>query len=240
MWDHHSFEALTQKFPVDIDVNWDKAPSVEKYGAVNVFLVLLSVFIENSGKLLLPNRKDCSLLTIQPMKRKLCDVRKRNFTIIGYPTTSPLLLCEIDPLIFEIYFNYHLFVIVETTLRQYFPSASVMVRCQNFLQSHLTPSPGSWCGDIIPITFDWDGTFILETSSNGVPTKLRKKFRGFKFIPSIFKYFITREELPHSEKKFIENNGFEVITLTSLNKGMNQIRTLVQKFLTAQIQRMSK
>lgn len=241
MWNRSSFETLSKNVPVSINVKWDKVPSIGKYGAVNSLLVLLSFFTENSGELLYPNGKACSLLTIEPMRRKLCDVRKRNFAIVGHSTTSPLLLVAINQLLFEVYFNYHLFVQTETTYRQYFPSASIILRCRNFLQSTLTPSPGSWGSDIIQMTFDWDGTFILESSSNGVPTRLRKNFRGFKFIPSVFKYLITQQKLPLSEMKFIKNNGFrEVITTASIKPGVDQIRTFAQIFLVAQAKRLKK
>lgn len=241
MWDRSSFEALSKTVPVGINVKWDKAPSPEKYGAVNSLLALLSFFTENSGEFLYPNGKACSFLTIEPMRRKLCDVRKRNLTIVGHFTASPLLLVAINQLLFEIYFNYHLFVATETTYRQYFPSASVILRCRNFLQSTLTPSPGSWGSDIIQMTFDWDGTFILESSSNGIPTRLRKNFRGFKLIPSVFKYFITQQKFPQSEMKFLRNNGFrKVITTVSIKPGVDQIRTFAQIFLVAQEKRFKK
>ena len=241
MWDRSSFEVLSQRIPVNIDVKWDKAPSPKKYGSVNSLLILLSFFVENSGELLYPDGKVCSLLTIEPMRRKLCDVRKRNFTIVGHITASPLLLVSINQLLFEIYFNYHLFVETKTTYRQYFPSASVILRCRNFLQSMLTPSPGSWGSDIIQMTFDWDGTFILESSPNGVPTRLRRNFRGFKFIPSVFKYFISQQKLPSSEVKFIKNQGFqEVVTTTSIKFSANKIRTFIQIFLDAQAERLKK
>jgi hypothetical protein len=240
MWNRSSLEALSKNIPVGIDIKWDISPSIEKYGAVNSLLALLSFFVENSGKFLYPNGKACSLLTIKPMRRKLCDVKKINFTIVGHPTASPLLLVVISQLLFEIYFNYYLFVETKTTCRQYFPSASVIVRCRNFLQSMYTRSPGSWGSDIIQMTFDWKGTFILESSSSAIPKRLRKNFRGFKFIPSVFKYFITHQKLPPPEMKFIKNNGFEIITTASIKSGVAQIQTFAQIFLEAQVKRLRK
>lgn len=241
MWDRSSFEVLSQSIPVNIDVEWNRAPSPKKYGSVNTLLALLSFFTERSGQLLYPDGNPCFLLTIKPMQRKLCDVRKENFKIVGHSTASPLLLVAINQLLFEIYFNYHLFVETETTFRQYFPSASVILRCQKFLHSRQIPSPGSWGSDIIQMTFDWDGTFILESSPNCVPTRLRKNFRGFKFAPSVFKYFITQQKLPLAEMKFIKKQNFqEVITTTSIKSGVNNIHSFAQFFLEAQDQRLKK
>jgi hypothetical protein len=240
MWNRSAFEALSQKLSLNIDVDWGRLPSPSKYGGVNSVLALLLFLSENSGEFLHPNGEACSTLTIEPMHRKLCDQGKRNFTIVGHPTGRPLLLVAVGKLLFEIYFNYHLFVETETTYCQYFPSASVILRCQNFLWSTYTRSPGSWGSDIIQMNFDWDGTFILESSVSGVPTRLRKNFRGFKFIPSVYKYFITQQKLAQSETQFLRNNGFQGVVISgSTEAGTNEIRKFAQIFLVAQARRLN-
>jgi len=238
MWDRHSLELLSQSLPLNITVRWDKAPSSEKYLYVNTLLSALSYFKDCSASFIDIDGKPCSALTIQPLRRKLCDSEKRNFTIVGHHTSKPLLLIIYKNLIFEVYFNHHLFTETETTYKQYFPSASVILRCRNFLKGYLTRSPGSWGSDIIKMTSDWEGTFILESCINEIPVRLRKNFRGYKVIPCSFKYIITCTDIPKSEIKFLKNNGFnEIFSGYSVK---NEIFSCLEKFLTYQLGRLDE
>lgn len=239
MWNRKEFGILSEQIPFDIDVRWDTAPSQVKYGNVSSLLVVLLYFAENSGSFFHLDGSPCTNLVIQRMRRRLTDQRKRDFTIVGHNTGLPLLLIEINQLLFEIYFNFHLFVEAETTYRQYFPSASVIVRCRNFLQGIFTRSPGSWGPDVITMSYDWDGALILESSPHIISAKYRKNFRGFKLVPSRYKYLITQRKLPQSECTFLSNNGFQNILLApNATEGKRLVHNHVHSFKEAQVRRL--
>ena len=131
--------------------------------------------------------------------------------------------------------NYHLLVETSTTYHQYYPSASVILRCHNFLHSTFLPSPGSWGPDIIGMTYDWEGTFILETSLECLSTQRRKNFRGFKLVPSFYKYIIFSRKQTKSEMTFLSNNGFHNVEVyDSFADSSNWIEDKVYHFLSAQ------
>ena len=201
--------------PFEIEVAWDRAPSLAKYGHVNSLLFALTVLLDHNTRLTDPDGKLLTKLIFAPLRRKITDQNKRWFSIIGLPYVSPLLIGEYDGITLEVYFNYHFFYETETTFRQYFPGASLCIRCRNFLMGSFVPSPGSWGSDITSLTWDWDGTFIIEAGPNGVTSAARKNFRGFKYIPSPFKIFLCDKVLPKREERYITNNGFNVLVSTN-------------------------
>lgn len=233
MWDRLSLEKLSSSVPPRVDVDWDKKPSVKKYGHVNALLAVLSTFDKSSASFLDHEGKPLSQLTIRPLHRKITDRQRRNFTIVGHGSCHPLLLLQADDLLFEVYFNNHLFVETETTFRQYYPSASVILRCRNFLWSKLVPSPGSWGSDIISITLDWKGTLILETCYKELTGHIRRNFRGYKLVPSTHKHFVTSRRPRKSELTFLKNNGFEnVIVGETTEECVPRIEERIESYLT--------
>ncbi len=234
MWNSCSYETLTPALGVPVEVDWDRKPSAGKYGKVNTLLAALSYFQRQGGVLLDLDGKELSTLIIRPMKRKLTNSKKRVFTIVGHSTGHPMLVVRAGALHLEVYFNYHLFVETETTYRQHYPSASVIVRCRNFLQSTLVPSPGSWGSDIIGMTYDWEGTLIIETAQYGITGQIRRNFRGYKLVPTNHKHFVTSRQPPKRETVFLENNGFKsVVAGMSMQDCIPRIDGAVRSYVMA-------
>lgn len=188
MWTKLAFEDLVEELPMNIDVMWDKAPSFDKYGHVNCFLTALIALSRAGGVLTDLYGHELKSIIIQPLHRKLTNKKKKWFSIIGLNEYPPTWLCMLKDLFIEVYFNNHFFYEVETTGRQFYPSASTILRCRNFLHRNYVSSPGSWGSDIAHLTYDWHGTYILEAGANGVKTTIRKNFKGYKFLPSKFKF----------------------------------------------------
>ena len=162
MWTKLAFENLVEKLPMGIDVMWDKAPSFDKYGHVNCFLTALIALSRVGGTFTDFDGHELKSIIVQPLRRKLTDKKKRWFSIVGLNEYPPAWVCTLNDLVIEVYFNHHFFYEAETTGRQYYPSASTILRCRNFLHWNYVLSPGSWGSDIAHLTFDWDGTYILE------------------------------------------------------------------------------
>jgi len=238
MWDKQSFEWIIKKVPFSVKVNWNKSPSAEKYGRVNTLLTMITILHEYSAKFINYEKEEISKFELVVLPRRLTDRHKRNFTIVGHGTGCPLLFAVINDLTFEIYFNYHFLIETKTGYHQYYPSASVILRCINFLQGAFMSSPGSWGSDIIFISFNMDGTFICETSSSYLPTKIRKNFKGFKYLPVRYKYFITSRNISRSEKKFLQNNGFELLICNSIESLYFNLSKKLDNFLEKQKLRM--
>ena len=127
---------------------------------------------------------------------------------MGHATSIPMLTSGIDHLDVDIDFNHHFMAETKTTYHQYFPSASVILRPRNFLKGNLTRSPGSWGSDIIWMTHDWTGTFILETVELGLTGVARRNFRGYKLVPVQDKLLISRRRPSGIDRKLLSNNGF--------------------------------
>ena len=191
MWDKHTHEILVNQIPFDVEVSWDKTPSFQKFGYVNTLLMAILTLDQCGGVLVNEQLESINSVKIHNIRRKLTDRKKSTFSIVGHESGKPILLSKLDPILFEIYFNYHLFVEAETTYHQYFPSAAVIIRCRNYLKRKLVPSPGSWGSDIITMTYDWNGTFIIENVVQKMGSTIRKNFRGYKLAPSPYKYLIT-------------------------------------------------
>lgn len=211
MWTKKTFDELTKRLSFDVEVLWDRAPSQAKYGHVNSLLTGLVVLVENNCELKEPGGNVVNKLIIAPLRRKVTDKKKRKFSIIGLPNVTPLIVTEYNGLLLEVYFNYHFFYETSTTFRQYFPGASLCIRPRNFLNGSLVPSPGSWGSDITSLDWDWDGTLIVETGLTGVTPSARKSFRGFKYMPSVFKIFLCAATPPVTEQRYIRNNGFDIL-----------------------------
>lgn len=211
MWTRATYDGLSRRLPFEIEVVWNKASSMAKYGHVNSLLAALTILVEHQSRFTDTNGRALSKLTVAPLRRKITDRGKRRFSIIGLPHVSPLIIAECGNLFMEVYFNYHVFCQTATTFRQYFPGASLCIRPRNFLMGSFVPSPGSWGSDITSLSWDWDGTFIIETGPRGVPSSARKNFRGFKYLPSAFKIFVCSNTLPKPEQSYIRNNGFEIL-----------------------------
>lgn len=213
MWSRADFDTLIGTVPFVVSVDWDARPSPLKYGHVNSLLAVIRVFHEQGATFVDSKGNSITALRVAPLKRKLTDRRKRQFSIVGHDTGSPILIAVLGKLQVDIYFNQHLFVEAETTYRQYFPSASVILRPRNFLQSRLVPSPGSWGSDIISLTYDWAGTFILEAAVSDLSGSVRRNFRGYKLIPAKDKHLLARRQPPARERKLLKNNGFASMIL---------------------------
>lgn len=238
MWTRATYDEFSQRLPFDIEVVWDKAPSMAKYGHVNSLLLALTSLLDHKCRLMDPDGKVLTNLTIAPLRRKITDRGKRWFSIIGLPQVSPIVVAEYDSLFLEVYFNHHFFYETETTFRQYFPGASLSIRPRNFLTGSLVPSPGSWGSDITSLSWDWDGTFIIETGPHGVPSFARKNFRGYKYLPSPFKIFVCANALPKPEERYISNNGFEVYVVTNeISASASALKRRLDEFLRKQQKR---
>jgi hypothetical protein len=160
-----------------------------------------STFSDPSGNVI-------QTLNISPVKRKLTDKRKRNFSIVGHHTARPILIARAGQLQVEIYFNHHFFVEPKVSGLQYFPSASVILRSRNFLRSGLARSPGSWGADIRSLTYDWDGTFVLEAAESDLSGQVRRNFRGYKLVTTQDKLFLSRRRPTLNFQRLLSNNGF--------------------------------
>ena len=208
MWSRADFEVLIKAVPLPIFVDWDARPSAAKYGHVNSLLAVLRVLGKLGATFTTPQGATISRLTVAPVKRKLTDGHKQHFAIVGHETANPIAVGVLGELYIDVYFNHHLFVEVETTYRQYFPSASVILRPRNFLECRLVPSPGSWGSDIIGMTYDWAGLFILEAVYYDLAGVARRNFRGYKLVPASEKHFLAPNQPGNREARFLENNGF--------------------------------
>jgi hypothetical protein len=238
MWSKATYDEFSRRLHFNIEVVWDKAPSIAKYGHVNSLLYALTVLVDHKSRLMDSDGKILTNLTIAPLRRKITDFSKRWFSIIGLPGVSPLVVAEYEDLILEVYFNYHFFYETETTFRQYFPGASLCIRTRNFLMGSLVPSPGSWGSDITSLNWDWSGTFIIEAGAYGVPSSARKNFRGFKYLPSLFKIFVCAKTLPKPKERYIRNNGFEICVCTNeMSTSASALRRRLEEFLQEQLRR---
>lgn len=213
MWSRTDFETLIKTVPFMVSVDWDVRPSSLKYGHVNSLLAVLRKFHEQGAMFFDLKGNPIRALTVAPLKRNLTDQRKRQFSIVGHDTGRPILIAVLGKLQVEIYFNQHFFVEAATTYRQYFPSASVILRPRNFLRSNIVPSPGSWGSDIVSLSYDWAGTFILEAAESELTGTVRRNFRGYKLVPVKEKHFLTRRQPPSKERRLLQNNGFASLIL---------------------------
>ncbi len=213
MWSRADFDMLTRMVPFAVSVDWDVRPSALKYGHVNSLLAMIRALHDQGGAFVDSKGRSISTLRVAPLKRKLTDRQKRQFSIVGHNTARPILIAIMGKLQVDVYFNQHFFVETATTYRQYFPSASVILQPRNFLMSHLVPSPGSWGSDMISLTCDWSGTFILEAAVSDLTGRVRRNFRGYKLIPAKDKYFLARRRPPVSEQRLLKNNGFTKVIL---------------------------
>ena len=223
MWTRATYDEFSRHLPFDIEVVWDKAPSMAKYGHVNSLLFALTVLLDHKSRLTDPDGKALTNLTIAPLRRKLTDRSKKCSTIIGYyPQVSPLMVAEYDNLFLEVYFNYHFFCGSETSFREYFPGASLSILARKNTSQ-------SW---------NWDVPFIIETGPYGVPSSARKNFRGFKYLPSPFKIFICSKSLPKAEERYIHNNGFELYVVTNeMSASVSALKRRLDEFLREQKKR---
>jgi hypothetical protein len=238
MWDQESFDTLKAGLAVPLKVTWDKKASVEKYGRVNAFLAVLRVFQELRFKVFTPEAQSKCQLVLRPADRRLTDRRKRSFTIVGHDTGRPITSLRRGGLTIDLYFNYHFFVQAETTCRQYFPSASVILRLRNFLRMAITPSPGSWGSDIIGITVDWPGTAVIETAVVDIPAPLRRHFRGYKLVPAAGKLLLTSRKPRTKFAQLLRNNRFDLSVEVSDAQGcIVALRKFVDDFLSVQERR---
>jgi len=230
------FEALTEALPFAIKVCWDTAPSKEKYCYVNALLAVLAVFQEEDAKFSRPTGDQFSTLEIQPIRHRLTDQSKRNFNIVGHRTSLPLTLAALYGRTFEIFFNHAVMIETATTYRQYFPSAAVIVRSRNFLTPRLTPSPGSWGSDIISMTSDWQGTFFLEAAVSAIPRRHRHHFRGYKLIPSEYKYVVAGGKPQKTEQLFLQRNGMQLI-FGAPSVSLVTVKSKVRSYIIDQLSR---
>jgi hypothetical protein len=221
MWRSSSFNDLVSKIPATVAVEWDRRPSAQKYGHTNALLAVVASLIQLGGVLTDHEGAGVTSLCIAPIKRRLTDKQKRVFSIVGHETARPLVRITLEALTYEVYFNHHLFVQTETTYRQYFPSASVVLRCEDHLQRMYSVSPGSWGSDVIQLTTDWPGTVIVEASLRLPSGPTRRNFRGFKLLETPYKYLMTASAPTKSESIFLRNNGFEdIIVCHSAEEGL--------------------
>ena len=208
MWNRQDFDTLKRHVPFPVFVDWEARPSALKYGHVNSLLAVIRALHDQGGTFFDASGQSLTSLTITPVRRKLTDQHKRIFSIVGHETARPILIAMVGKLQVYVYFNQHFFVQTETTYRQYFPSASVILRPRNFLGWDLVPSPGSWGSDIISMTHDWLGTFVLEATESGLTGQVRRNFRGYKFVPARDKLFLSRGRPPLTDRRLLSNNGF--------------------------------
>lgn len=219
MWDRAAFEALTSELPFHIAVDWDMRASALKYGHVNSLLMVLRALRAQGGTFADAAGDHVSGLEISPLKRKLTDQHRDHFSIVGHTTSSPILTAQVGRLHLDIYFNQHFYVLTETTVRQYFPSASVIVRASNFLKGALVPSPGSWGSDIIWLTHDWLGTFILEAMEGRLTGWVRRNFPGYKRVAARRRLVLSRHRPSLRERTLLGNNGFTSVIVSNSVEG---------------------
>jgi len=105
MWNKKIFDRLVDQLPFVIDVIWDKAPSFEKYGHVNCLLTLMLALHKRGGTFTDVDGRRLKSQTIKPLHRKLTDIKKRWFSIVGLNDVSPFWVYNFENLAFEIYFN---------------------------------------------------------------------------------------------------------------------------------------
>ncbi len=237
MWSREQFDLLLKIVPFTISVDWDVKPSIQKYGHVNTLLAVTRALHARGAAFTDATGRPISSLRITPLKRKLTDAKKRHFSIVGHSTGSPLLVAVLSPLRVEIYFNQHFFIETETTYRQYFPSASVILRPRNFLRTSLVPSPGSWGPDITSLTFDWEGTFILEAVASTLTGRVRDNFRGYKLVPTKDKYFLAPKRPTARERQLLRNNGF---TSLILGAGVGPLWKPLSQYIDRQVARLER
>jgi hypothetical protein len=241
MWSRADFDALAATVPFPVAIEWDRRPSRQKYGHVNALFAVLRAFHDQGAAFANSAGNPLSSLTVRPLKRKLTDQKKRQFSIVGHETGSPLLIARLGELDFEVFFNQHLFVETQTTYQQYFPSASLILRPRNFLRSCLVPSPGSWGSDIISLTYDWDGTFILEAAASALTGPARKNFPGFKLLPVKDKHFLAPKAPLARERALLTRNGFmHLITGTDLAACWSTLSSAVQSYARDQSMRLKR
>jgi hypothetical protein len=232
-----SFQALVAGLPFGVNVRWDVAPSAQKYAYVNTLLSILSTFYEEGATLSTAAGTDLRDLIVQPLRRRLTDQKKRTFTLAGHDTATPLVLARLRDHTFEIFFNHHVMVEAETTYRQYFPSAAVIVRCRDLLQWSLTRSPGSWGSDVICMTFDWGGTLLAEAMISGIPSSLRPRFRGYKLVQSPYKFVVAAANPSKRERGFLMRNGVRLICGNTAEESLEGLKTHVRSYLEHQLMR---
>lgn len=201
--------ALKRELPLDVDVMWNVKPSGRKYGRVNALLSILHSFLHRGAALQHNDGSPVSYLQIDVHERRLTEVRRRQFSIVGHDSAAAFCVLAVGGQHFELFFNYSLFVEAETTFTQYYPSAAVIVRPSDHLHSELVRSPGSWGPDLIWITQDWTGNFILETCHDYLTGQIRQNFRGFKLVPSPWKNMVMGRRPNRREMTFLHNNGFD-------------------------------
>jgi hypothetical protein len=242
MWNQDTFETLIGLLPFELSVDWNKVPTPGKYGQLNALLAISVSMMRHEAQFLDPDGQPLKRLNISLIRRKLTDRQKKNFALVGHRTGYPMYFAQIRDLVYEVFFNYHFLVNTNTGRRQYFPSASVILRCRNFLEWKYVRSPCSWGPDIILILEDLRGTLVIETAFYGyLPRRLRSNFRGFKYVAAGSKYFITAVKPTRAEEQFLRNNGFEpILAPAEVDEVLALTDQLLEVYLSAQKARIKK
>jgi len=130
--------------------------------------------------------------------------------MLGFEGSKPILIFSKKGLNYGLYFNKRIFVDTKTGIRDYLPSASIILRNWSISNTTTSRAPFSWGSDIVFIDFHEKLLFILETMLTQIPKFLRKHFQGFKYLKTKYKYIISPTTISQEEKRFIENNGFKL------------------------------
>ena len=128
--------------------------------------------------------------------------------MLGFEGSRPILIFQKCGLRYGLYFERRIFVDTHTGVKDYLPSAAIIVRNSSLSRPDWTRGPFSWGADIVLRDFDPRFLFILETVLGAVPKARRDHFQGFKYLATKHKYLISPTRLAGSENMFVARNGF--------------------------------
>jgi len=195
-----SFQALREGVPCQICAFWNVKSSLEKLTQVNTTLRFLILLDQNYGAKIHAN----NTINFEPLKRKLWDRNGRY--IVGYGMKS-LVNFKVSNNSYKLFFNGSIFVDVETTFTELFPSATITV---SEVSDKLTwtRTPLSRNGDVTATDFNSEKALFIETTTGYLNRRLRKYFKGWKHVGTRNKYLIYVNKMSVTDREFIKNNGF--------------------------------
>ena len=215
MFGKEFFQNIFNEFPLKITVDWSKKPSPEKYLKVNTLLLVLLFFHSIDATFLEFDGTPLAVLGIHVSKRRVFERGKPDSYKLTSPNSKPTLLIKVKDMFFKLYFEHCLYIDTEAGLKEYFPFSTIVLI-------------GSGRGGKNPP--DFEDFLIIETVPSQLSTKMRRRFKGFKYFPCPNKYALINPYLPKAELQFLKNNSFKVIYIDDSIR--EKVFTILEGFIS--------
>lgn len=215
---------------VNVQVDWAKQPSRWKLYDANVALLVIEILLQKST-MVGPPGTDKPTLLLKNFARKLFEGKDRKLNLVG--KKPAIASFTIDQSHYDLHFNDRLWKSLRTGFTDYCPCATLAVVNTDRTWYALDSSPFSWGADIQDYYANFDATLIIETRLDGYLSKrLKRHFKGFKYIECPYKYFLSFYQMYAADKRLAQNNGFLILeNVNNVNEARGLLNDLVASYL---------